>query len=172
MSYDPLPTGYVRLVKIHSTPDLDIPNIENEIEISLISAPLAECPPYVALSYTWGDPGPFVDAMTFIFTKVPRCYPIKCGRSTHSLHPKSSRCSTSLTPGRKGPESGTNLQRPERGGSSNSEVQQQRSFVLDRRHLHQSARRPRAVVASRADESDLPPGSVHYRLAWGGRYLH
>lgn len=78
MSYDPLPEGYVRLLKIHENP---MPwNIEEEIEISLISVPLAECPPYVTLSYTWADPEPFVDPTTLIFTKVPRCFPIKCGR--------------------------------------------------------------------------------------------
>ncbi|KAL8782794.1 MAG: hypothetical protein Q9213_005118 [Squamulea squamosa] len=77
MSYDPLPKGYVRLLKIQ--PALNIKDIEDDIEISLISVPLAQCPPYVAWSYTWGDPGPFVDATTVIFTKVPLCYPIRCG---------------------------------------------------------------------------------------------
>jgi hypothetical protein len=75
MSYDLLPEGYVRLLKIHEI----ISHFEEEIEISLISVPLAECPPYVALSYTWAEPEPFVDPTTIIFTKVPRCYPIKCG---------------------------------------------------------------------------------------------
>ena len=77
MSYDPLPKGYIRLLKI--LPALNKADIEDEIEISLISVPLAECPPYVTLSYTWEDPGPFVDATTIIFTKVPLCYPIRCG---------------------------------------------------------------------------------------------
>lgn len=76
MRYDPLPNGYVRLLEIQ--PALNTEDIEDEMEISLISVPLAECPPYVALSYTWGEPGPFVDATTVIFTKVLRCYPIKC----------------------------------------------------------------------------------------------
>ena len=77
MSYDPLPEGYVRLLKIHENPMPQ--NIEEEIEISLRSVPLAECPPYVTLSYTWADPEPVVDPTTLIFTKVPRCFPIKCG---------------------------------------------------------------------------------------------
>lgn len=77
MSYHPLPDGYVRLLKIRE--DTTAWNdIEEEIEISLISVPLANCPPYVTLSYTWAEPEPFVDPTTLIFTKVPRCFPIKC----------------------------------------------------------------------------------------------
>ena len=77
MSYDSLPEGYVRLLKIKANPNPG--NIEEEIEISLMSVPLAKCPPYITLSYTWVDPEPFEDPITVIFTKVPRCFPIKCG---------------------------------------------------------------------------------------------
>ena len=78
MSYDPLPDNFVRLLRIQYPQNSTI-DFEAEIEISLVSVPLAECPPYVTLSYTWGDPEPYEDPTTVIFTKVPRCYPIKCG---------------------------------------------------------------------------------------------
>jgi hypothetical protein len=85
MDYEPLPEGYVRLLKIHESPN--VWNIEKnpntwdlggDIKISLISVPLNESPPYVALSYTWGEPGPFMDPTTSIFTQISRCFPIKC----------------------------------------------------------------------------------------------
>ena len=77
MNYKPLPDGYVRLLRVQP-PEDPRTDLEAEIEISLTTVPLAECPPYVTLSYTWADPEPFVDPTNVIFTKVPRCYPIKC----------------------------------------------------------------------------------------------
>ena len=77
MRYDPLPEGFVRLLKIQD--NLEASNIEEEIEISLIPVSLAKCPPYITLSYSWADPEPFVDPTAVIFTKVPRCFPVKCG---------------------------------------------------------------------------------------------
>ena len=77
MRYDPLPEGHVRLLKIQD--NLEASNIEEEIEISLIPVSLAKCPPYITLSYTWADPEPFADPTAVIFTKVPRCFPVKCG---------------------------------------------------------------------------------------------
>lgn len=76
MKYSPLLEGYVRLLKIHEGSDAS--NMEGEIEISLMSVSLAQCPPYVALSYTWADPEPYTNPATIIFTKVARCFPIKC----------------------------------------------------------------------------------------------
>jgi Heterokaryon incompatibility protein (HET) len=85
LNYDPLQEGCIRLLKIHPSSNAwDIEtnpsewNIHDEIEISLVSVPLDECPPFVALSYSWGEPGPFVDPTTSIFTQVARCFPIKC----------------------------------------------------------------------------------------------
>ena len=77
MSYDSLPEGYIRLLKIYGNPDPW--NFEEEIEIQLVSVPLAKCPPYVTLSYTWGEPDLVEDPTAAISTKVPRCFPIKCG---------------------------------------------------------------------------------------------
>jgi len=85
LKYTPLPQGHIRLLKIHESSTAwnieenpNTWNLEQEIEISLISLPLDECPPYITLSYTWGEPGPFVDPTTSIFTQVPRCFPFKC----------------------------------------------------------------------------------------------
>jgi hypothetical protein len=61
MDYEPLPEGYIRLLKIHESPNVcntdtnpETWDLGGDIKISLISVPLNECPPYVALSYTWG----------------------------------------------------------------------------------------------------------------------
>ena len=77
INYESLPEGYVRLLKIYGNPNPW--NIEEEIEIQLITVPLAKCPPYVTLSYTWVEPEPVEDPTAAIFKKVPRCFPIKCG---------------------------------------------------------------------------------------------
>ena len=77
MNYDSLPDGHVRLLKIRENPDPQ--NLEEEIELTITSLPLQECPPYVALSYTWDDPEPFQDPIRVMFTTVPRCFPVKCG---------------------------------------------------------------------------------------------
>ena len=77
LKYDPLPEDHIRLLRMQG--GLNTSYSEDEIRISLISAPLSECPPYVTLSYTWADPEPLQDPKTAIFTKVARCFPIKCG---------------------------------------------------------------------------------------------
>ncbi|KAG7008480.1 hypothetical protein G7Y79_00005g016210 [Physcia stellaris] len=86
LKYDPLPQGHVRLLRFQGSL---ISDYEDEIEISLITAPLSNCPPYITLSYTWECPEPVQDPKTIIFTKVARCFPIKCGGKlllgTHNL---------------------------------------------------------------------------------------
>ena len=84
MSYDCLPVGHIRLLKIQEASASwninENPNtwdLEEELEVSLISVPLNASPPYVALSYTWGEPGPFSDPTISVFTQVTRCFPLK-----------------------------------------------------------------------------------------------
>ena len=77
MNYDTLPEGYMRLLKIQENPNPS--NIEEEIEVQLVSVLFDECPSYVTLSYTWVEPEPIEDTTGVIFTRVPRCYPVKCG---------------------------------------------------------------------------------------------
>ena len=59
LKYTPLSQGHIRLLKIHESSTAwnieenpNTWNLEQEIEISLISLPLDECPPYITLSYT------------------------------------------------------------------------------------------------------------------------
>ena len=51
-SYTPLDTssGCIRLIRIHNESESDTINIQVQ------TFPLADCPAYVAVSYTWGDP--------------------------------------------------------------------------------------------------------------------
>ncbi|KAL8716532.1 MAG: hypothetical protein Q9225_006144 [Loekoesia sp. 1 TL-2023] len=77
MKYKPLPEGHIRLLKIKENPYPS--NLEEEIAVELTTVSLTDHPPYIALSYTWGDPVPYEDPTTAIFTNVPRCFPIICG---------------------------------------------------------------------------------------------
>lgn len=77
-NYNTISAGYIRLMEIFEPASAH--KLEEPLEISLISVPLHSCPAYVALSYTWGEPSPFIDPSTLVFTKVPRCYPIKCNK--------------------------------------------------------------------------------------------
>ncbi|KAI1123838.1 heterokaryon incompatibility protein-domain-containing protein [Nemania abortiva] len=86
-NYTRLPDGWIRLVRIHgdSLDDRDPVsgkfNLRDDLYVTLHDYPLSSCPDYIALSYTWGDPGGMIDPTYLIFTKEPRCFPINCGRS-------------------------------------------------------------------------------------------
>ena len=77
-NYKPLPKGWIRLIEIHESPVVDPHDLEQGIHISLHDYPLSSCPPYIALSYSWGQTSPKVDPTTRVFTTVPRCYPFHC----------------------------------------------------------------------------------------------
>lgn len=75
-NYDPLLDGCIRLVAISDARDSR--DIGEQLEISLISSTFKSCPPYTALSYTWGNPSPIIDPCTTMFSNVLRCYPVAC----------------------------------------------------------------------------------------------
>ena len=76
LNYPPLSEGHIRLISIENAKDAD--NTNEKFKIVPIFRPFKECPPYPALSYTWGDPNFNVDPSTVILSKVARIYPIKC----------------------------------------------------------------------------------------------
>jgi Heterokaryon incompatibility protein (HET) len=85
--YSPLPQGSIFLVKIHSTKlvkeskkvfPLKTYPLDEQLEISLETFKLSNCPRYAALSYTWGLPGSFADPKPSVFTQIERVYPIIC----------------------------------------------------------------------------------------------
>lgn len=86
--YDELPFGCIRLLKILTAdnPALSGPNfieelenqLEDQINIEIETFELASCPPFTALSYTWGLPGTDADPLHSVFTQVQRCFPIIC----------------------------------------------------------------------------------------------
>ena len=77
--YEPLPKGYIRLLKIEDITDgWDLQNLEHEFSVSLFPYPAHSCPNYDALSYTWGNPIPLEEPEREIFTTVGRCFPIYC----------------------------------------------------------------------------------------------
>jgi hypothetical protein len=81
-NYKPLRDGWIRLLRI--APSSTDPNhispaeVEKPVLITFEEHSLASCPPYIALSYTWGDATVTVDQTRTTFTTVPRCYPIFC----------------------------------------------------------------------------------------------
>lgn len=87
--YHPLPAGSIRLIKLHytgpkTTSDrLSVPPypLEQQIVISLETYDRKKCPPYIALSYTWGLPGTFADPQPSVFTQVERVYPFYCNHT-------------------------------------------------------------------------------------------
>ena len=64
--YESLPKDHFRLLEIKGNLNSDV--LEEPIEISLAAYPLTNCPSYVALSYTWGNPAPEEDPTMAIFT--------------------------------------------------------------------------------------------------------
>lgn len=96
--YDQLPTGSIRLLRLHGTErvqtpeDLDVEQPlarENQLVISLESFELAKCPDFIALSYTWGQSGSLSDPKPSVFTQVERVFPTYCDhkilRNTENL---------------------------------------------------------------------------------------
>ncbi|OTA98263.1 hypothetical protein M426DRAFT_326124 [Hypoxylon sp. CI-4A] len=79
-NYKPSPSGWIRLLRIHDPPEDAFvePGVfpEDDIRIELHDYPLASCPDYTSLSYTWGDPTLTPDPLYNIFTKEPRCFPV------------------------------------------------------------------------------------------------
>lgn len=173
MSYDPLPDGYIRLLRIQYPQNARF-DLEAEIEISLTSVPLAECPPYVTLSYTWSDPEPFVDPTTIIFTKLPRCYPIKCGNRLIL-------CTRNLPNALRRLRELENFQEL---GEANGDLTGHAEYVakfnanvhfywidavcIDQKDLHERSKQ----VSSFINESDLPSESMHFCLVRRGRCIH
>ena len=98
-SYDPyfkytqLPKRWIRLLKIYDSlmanPPRHASELQQSIHISFENHEISSCPPYIALSYTWGEPTQIVDPTLRIFTKESRCYPVFCQghllRVTHNL---------------------------------------------------------------------------------------
>lgn len=85
--YETLQPGFIRLLTIHhtgpartfeQTKSLSYP-FEQQLVASLETFPLSDCPPYAALSYTWGPPGCANDPEPCCFTQVSRVFPIHCG---------------------------------------------------------------------------------------------
>ena len=78
-SYNILPEGHIRLLKIDPAGDpAKLSRFDEDLRVSLTSVALSSAPKYVALSYTWGDASPFDANESLIFTKIQRCYPIYC----------------------------------------------------------------------------------------------
>lgn len=86
-NYDALPEGSIRLLKILPATksgytsvawNPSLHPIEEQLEISLETFDVSECPPYMALSYTWSSSGSLVDPKPSIFTKIERVYPLFC----------------------------------------------------------------------------------------------
>lgn len=76
LNYPPLLEGCIRLISIENAKDAN--DIDEKLKIVFVFTPLDECPPYTALSYTWGDPSFNIDPSTIILSKVARVYPIIC----------------------------------------------------------------------------------------------
>ena len=78
--YDALPIGHIRLLKINYEGDIANPHhLYEDLGVSLVSVALSSAPNFVALSYTWGDASLLDPTDGLIFTKVRRCFPVRCG---------------------------------------------------------------------------------------------
>ncbi|KAI0100936.1 hypothetical protein GGR51DRAFT_342587 [Nemania sp. FL0031] len=94
-NYTGLPEGWIRLVQVHgdSMDAIDSAlgnfNLYDDLHVTLHDYPLSSCPPYVALSYTWGEPTETIDPSYRILSQEPRSFPIHCGekvlRATRNL---------------------------------------------------------------------------------------
>ncbi|KAF2185522.1 HET-domain-containing protein, partial [Zopfia rhizophila CBS 207.26] len=71
--YTPLPKQWIRLLKIHDSLAGNLPRdpseLQKSIRISFEDHELSSCPPYIALSYTWGQPTQIVDPTLRVFTQ-------------------------------------------------------------------------------------------------------
>ena len=81
-NYRTLKKGHIRLLGIEPLPatakGYSPADVEKDLHVTVKEYSLQACPPYIALSYTWGAPTVIADPTTSMFTTVPRCYPIYC----------------------------------------------------------------------------------------------
>ena len=77
--YEPLRQGHIRLVKIDGlTITQKHSHHDHDVHLSMFTFPIGSCPEYDALSYTWGDPETHDVDQAQTFTKVDRCFPLRC----------------------------------------------------------------------------------------------
>ncbi|KAF4623517.1 hypothetical protein D9613_001500 [Agrocybe pediades] len=83
--YTQLPKRWIRLLRIHDCfsqldgrPPPGRSELHEGISITIENHDISSCPPYIALSYTWGEPTQVPDPTLRVFTQVLRCYPIRC----------------------------------------------------------------------------------------------